>query len=93
MRYLPDERLYFDIRYCLDFAKSITSVPSFLPEPVIFHFYWRGQCNRKVAFAINSFRVTQDPTRTALWLWIDVASRDFEIRCAATRNCSALLSR
>jgi hypothetical protein len=77
MRLLPDERLYFDTQYCLDFAKTIAPV---LPAPapsVIFHFWWRGSVNRKIVLALNSFRATQNPVNTVLWLWIDVATPDF----------------
>jgi hypothetical protein len=78
MRHLTDERLYYDTQYCLDFAKTIAPILSAPAPPVIFHFYWRGAISRKIVFALNSFRVTQNPASTALWLWIDVVTPDFQ---------------
>ena len=77
MKFLPDERLYRDTAYCLDFARRIEPATSIAPnERTIFHFYWHGDFNRKTAFALKSFLATQDLRRVEGWLWLDIAGGD-----------------
>jgi hypothetical protein len=77
MKFLPDERLYGDTAYCLDFARRIgPSANASGAERTLFHFYWCGDFNRKTAFSLKSFLATQDLARAESWLWLDVASGD-----------------
>jgi hypothetical protein len=83
MKFLPDERLYSDTAYCLDFARRIEPATNASPnDRTIFHFYWCGDFNRKTAFALKSFLATQDLRRVEGWLWFDTASGDQEANFA-----------
>lgn len=72
MRLLSDDRLYVDTAYCLQWLQKLEVPPRERGEqPLICHFYWRGEVTPKVTFAIKSFLATQDLERTELWLWLD----------------------
>jgi len=77
MKFLPDERLYCDTTYCLDFARHIQPAANTSPnERTLFHFYWYGDFNRKTALSLKSFLATQNLQRVEAWLWFDAASGD-----------------
>ena len=43
-------------------------------EKVIAHAYWYGEIGRKQAFSVLSYLVTQDLSKTEVWLWLDEES-------------------
>jgi hypothetical protein len=74
MRFLEDERLYFDTEHCLRFLRGLAADPAPpAAERERFHFYWQGDFSRKAALAVKSFLATQDLKQTEGWLWLDAA--------------------
>ena len=72
MRFLPDERLYRDARYCLRFLRELSaSNRGDAAARERCHMYWYGPFSTKQAFAVKSLLATQDLKRCELWLWLD----------------------
>ena len=59
-----DECLEYLSNYQLDYYLKTDEI-------TIFHVYWYGQLTRKQLCCINSFLVTQDLTKTKLYVWLD----------------------
>ena len=71
MRFLDDERLYWDAEHCLRFLRELeTPDESERPTGERFHFYWRGPISTKQAFAIRSVLATQR-RHGEVCLWLD----------------------
>jgi hypothetical protein len=71
MRFLPDERLYWDADHCLSFLRGLkTTDPDDLPAGELYHFYWSGPFTTKQAFAVKSLLATQG-SRGEVILWLD----------------------
>lgn len=71
MRFLPDERLYWDADHCLRFLRELEppdedDAPS--GEP--YHLYWSGPFTNKQAFAVKALLATQR-RRGEVCLWLD----------------------
>jgi Glycosyltransferase sugar-binding region containing DXD motif len=71
VRFLDDERLYWDAEYCLRFLRELEAPDQGeLPAGERFHFYWRGPISTKQAFAIKSVLTTQRG-HGEVCLWLD----------------------
>ena len=71
MRFLPDERLYWDADYCLRFLRDL-EMPDEEDAPTgeTYHLYWRGPFTTKHAFAVKSLLATQG-RRGEVCVWLD----------------------
>ena len=71
MRFLPDERLYWDADHCLRFLREL-EVPDEDEAPAgePYHLYWSGPFTNKQAFAVKSLLATQR-RRGEVCLWLD----------------------
>lgn len=69
MRFLPDERLYWDAGHCLSFLRELEKPDRDGASGERFHAYWRGPFTAKQAFSIKSILATQ--TDPEVWLWLD----------------------
>jgi hypothetical protein len=71
MRFLPDERLYWDADYCLRFLRALdTPDEEDAPAGELYHLYWHGPFTAKHAFAVKSLLATQR-RRGEVCLWLD----------------------
>ena len=71
MRFLPDERLYWDADHCLRFLRGLeTPDEEDAPTGELYHLYWSGPITNKHAFAIKSLLATQRH-RGEVCLWLD----------------------
>jgi len=71
VRFLDDERLYWDADHCLRFLRALdVPDPGDLPTGDAFHMYWQGPLSAKHAFAIKSVLATQ-PGHGEVCLWLD----------------------
>jgi hypothetical protein len=71
MRFLPDERLYWDADYCLRFLRELeTPDEDDAPANEAYHLYWYGPFRPKQAFAVKSLLATQR-RRGEVSLWLD----------------------
>ena len=71
MRFLPDERLYWDADYCLRFLRELESPdPEGISASPPFHVYWRGTFSAKQAFAVKSLVASQRGCEE-VHLWLD----------------------
>jgi hypothetical protein len=71
MRFLPDERLYWDADYCLRFLQDLeTPDEDSAPEGEPYHMYWQGPFTTKQAFSVKSLLATQK-RRGEVFLWLD----------------------
>jgi Glycosyltransferase sugar-binding region containing DXD motif len=71
MRFLPDERLYWDADYCLRFLRELeTPDEDDAPADEPYHLYWHGPFTFKQAFSVKSLLATQR-RRGEVCLWLD----------------------
>ena len=71
MRFLPDERLYWDADHCLRFLRELeTPDEDDAPSGETYHLYWSGPFTHKQAFAVKSLLATQR-RRGEVRLWLD----------------------
>jgi glycosyl transferase-like sugar-binding protein len=71
VRFLDDERLYWDADYCLSYLRGLeTPGDGERPTGERFHFYWRGPIKAKQAFSIKSVLATQRG-HGEVCLWLD----------------------
>ena len=71
MRFLGDERLYWDADYCLRFLRELEAPgEDDVPADEPFHMYWRGPFTNKQAFSVKSVLATQG-RRGEVCLWLD----------------------
>jgi Glycosyltransferase sugar-binding region containing DXD motif len=71
MRFLRDERLYWDAEYCLRFLRELeTPNDDDVPANEPYHLYWQGPFSTKQAFAVKSVLATQR-SRGEVCLWLD----------------------
>jgi Glycosyltransferase sugar-binding region containing DXD motif len=84
MRFLPDERLYWDADYCLDFLRELKPADEEEASANLrFHLYWRGAFSAKQAFAVKSIVATQrDCEEVCLWLDAEDGYDDHELNPA-----------
>src|SRR4051794_7616028 len=73
MRFLDDERLYWDGDYCLSFLRELeTPAQDDASANPQYHLYWYGPFSTKQAFAVKSLLATQrTPPQVTLWLDAD----------------------
>ena len=69
MRFLPDERLYWDAGHCLRFLRELETPDHGGVAGERFHAYWQGPFTAKQAFSVKSILATQ--TDAEVWLWLD----------------------
>ncbi len=69
MRFLPDERLYWDAGHCLRFLRELETPDHGGVAGERFHAYWQGPFTAKQAFWVKSILATQ--TNAEVWLWLD----------------------
>lgn len=72
MRFLADERLYWDTEYCLRFLRELErSNHDNAAAGERYHLYWYGPFSTKQAFAVKSLLATQEVKRGEVWVWLD----------------------
>ena len=79
LRSLPDDRLYADNEFCLDYLRQnmANMQESQKNTGQIFHAYWQGLVGEKQAFSIKSVLATQ--ANSKVWLWIDKKSWEMNV--------------